>query len=85
MTDTIESSDQRPRAHDAHSNHSTHERDFVPLETTEPGNARGRLRIAAILLALAVCISASSPCAFPILEECVTEADVASCLYLSLL
>lgn len=56
MTSRIEISDQRSIDCDIRSNHPIREPDIVPMETTEPGNPHGRLRIAAILLALAVCI-----------------------------
>lgn len=75
MSDTVEPIDQRPSVCDTHSNDSAHEREFVSLETIEPEKPGNRLRIAAILLALAVCTSDFSPCAFRILEGYVM-ADV---------
>ena len=85
MNDTIEPIDQRPSVSDTRSNHSTGEREFVPLETAEPESPRNRFRIAAILLALAVRTTDSSPCACRTLEGFATEADVLpSCLCSSL-
>ena len=84
MTDTIESSDRRPSVIDTHSIDSTRERDFVPLEITHSAEPRSRVRIAAILLALAV-RTCASPCTFHIVDGYVSEADVlSSCLYSSL-
>ena len=69
MSDTIEPIDRTPSVCDTHStNDSTHERDFVPFETIEPEKPGNRLRIAAILLALAVCTNHFSPCTFRALE-----------------
>ena len=72
MTDTIEPSVQRPSVCDTHRNDSTSEGEFVPLETIEPAQSRSRLRITAVLLALAVCTSDFSSCAFRILSRELT-------------
>ncbi|KAL8793293.1 MAG: hypothetical protein Q9195_004070 [Heterodermia aff. obscurata] len=53
MTSTIEINDQRSSDCDIRSNHST-QHNIVPIETIEPAKSHGRLRIAAILLALAL-------------------------------
>ena len=75
MTDTIEPSVQRPSVCDTHSNNdSTREREFVPLETIEPAQSRSRLRITAVLLALAVCTTEFSSCAFRILSQELTDS-----------
>ena len=76
MNDTIEPIDPRPSVSDTHSDHSIGEREFVPMETTEPESPRNRFRIAAILLALAVRTSDFSSCTCRTLEGHATGADV---------